>query len=86
MNQQRVQVEGLPALAAALERQFNRPQARTLVDSRGLGKPPNYEGKEGEWMQWSRKFENYVSAVHTGADTALEWAADRPGNVSDMDI
>jgi hypothetical protein len=86
LNQQRVQVEGLPALAAALERQFNRPQARTLVDSRGLGKPPNYEGKEGEWMQWSRKFENYVSAVHAGADTALEWAADRHGTISEPDI
>lgn len=84
--QERVQVEGLPALAAALERQLNRHHARTLVDSRGLGKPPNYAGKEGEWMQWSRKFENYVSAVHAGADTALEWAADRHGAISERDI
>ena len=47
LAQQTVQVEGLPALAAALERQINRPQTRTLVDSRGLGKPPNYDGKDG---------------------------------------
>ena len=62
-------LEALPRLVASLE---SRQRAPTLVDTRGLGRPDGFKGRDGEWNQWSRKFENYVSACHAQADVAME--------------
>ena len=53
----------LPALVAALEKDVGRSQgssSRSLVDSRGLGKPPKFKGGEGDWPEWAGKFANYI--------------------------
>ena len=77
-------LEQLPRLVASLDQQVSQHgYQRTLVDTRGLGKPERFTAKEGEWQQWSRKFENYVAACHTGADLALEWATDQRENISE---
>ena len=51
-----------------------------------MGKPERFQAKDGEWQQWSRKFENYVAACHPGADTALEWATDQKETLSEEAI
>ena len=43
----------LPRLVASLEAHQRTQGQRTLVDTRGLGKPEKFLGKDGEWMQWS---------------------------------
>ena len=71
-------LEQLPRLVASLEQQGSSSSGRrTLVDPRGLGRPDKFRAQEGEWAQWSRKFENYVAACHPGADRAMEWATDQ---------
>ena len=71
-------LEQLPRLVASLEQQgAGSSHRRTLVDTRGLGRPERFKAQEGEWTQWARKFENYVAACHPGADVALEWATDQ---------
>ena len=58
-------LEQLPRLVASLEQQGSSSTGwRTLVDTRGLGRPDKFKAQEGEWAQWSRKFENYVAACH----------------------
>ena len=79
-------VGGMARLVEALDRQGQRAQSRTLVDSRGLGKPPNFRGQDGEWPMWARKFENYVGAVHRGADTVLEWASERRAQITPQEL
>ena len=78
----------LPALVAALEKNTNKgsSSSRSLVDIRGMGKPPVFKGTEEDWPEWAGKFANYLSAVHEDADTALEWAEERTGEIQEADI
>ena len=80
-------LEQLPRLVATLQEAHAEGRAgdhrrRTLVDTRGLGRPDKFQAKEGEWAQWSRKFMNYVAACHERADIALEWATDQRESLS----
>ena len=55
---------GLPQqLAQAIG---NRPAQgrRSLVDVRGLGKPPAFQNDEKTFVTWARKVENYASSVY----------------------
>ena len=39
----------------------------TLVDTKGLGKPPPLKNTESEFVSWARRTENFVVSVHPGA-------------------
>ena len=39
-------------------------QHRSLVDVRGLGKPPLFNNVEAGYMMWSRKVESYVGSTY----------------------
>ena len=34
-----------------------------VLDTRGLGKPPSFSGKDSEWMEWSFKFESWCALL-----------------------
>ena len=39
------------------------PTRRMLFDTKGLGKPPVFSGKEEDFYVWAKKVENYASGV-----------------------
>ena len=47
-----------------------------LVDSKGLGKPPVFSGREEAFYVWAKKVENYVSRVFQNLLGALAFAAE----------
>ena len=49
----------------------------TLVDAKGLGRPPPVQDTEGEFVSWGRRTENFVVSVHPGARDVLTWAVER---------
>ena len=66
----------IPSLLTEL-RAARKPAVRSLVDHRGIGKPSAFSGQNTDWLPWARMFENFVGAVHPGADWVLEWAAEQ---------
>ena len=49
----------------------------TLVDTKGLGKPPPLKNTESDFVSWARRTENFVVSVHPGARDVLTWAVER---------
>ena len=49
----------------------------TLVDTKGLGKPPPLKNTENEFVSSARRAENFVVSVHPGARDVLTWAVER---------
>ena len=47
-----------------------------LVDSKGLGQPPVFSGREEHFYMWTKKVENYVSGVFPNVRGALTFAAE----------
>ena len=61
------------AVAAASTASRGRP---TLVDTKGLGKPPQLKNTEQDFVAWARRVENFVVSVHPGAREILTWAVE----------
>ena len=63
LPQSLAQTVGSAVLAAANPARTNP----TLVDTKGLGKPPPLKNTESEFVSWARRAENFVVSVHPGA-------------------
>ena len=70
--------QGLAELLGAITTVLNReaPTRRTLVDQKGLGKPPVFSGREEGFYVWAKKVENYVSGVFPNVRGALTFAVE----------
>ena len=71
--------QGLAELPRAISTMLNRAPAltrRILVDSKGLGKPPVFSGREEDFYVWAKKVENYVSGVFPNVRGALAFAVE----------
>ena len=79
MQQQQAQQQGLvQALRRQWARQWQPPRPNpTLVDTKGLGKPPPLKNTESELASSTRRAENVVASVHPGARDVLTWAVER---------
>ena len=73
LPQSLAQTVGSAVLAAANPARTNP----TLVDTKGLGKPPPLKNTESEFVSWVRRTENFVVSVHPGARDVLTWAVER---------
>ena len=73
LAQSLAQTVGSAVLAAANPARTNP----TLVDTKGLGKPPPLKNTESEFVSWARRTENFVVSVHPGARDVLTWAVER---------
>ena len=73
LPQSLAQTVGSAVLAAANPARTNP----TLVDTKGLGKPPPLKNTESEFVSWARRTENFVVSVHPGARDVLTWAVER---------
>ena len=89
MQQQQAQQQGLfqaltdlpqslaPTVGAAVAAATNPARATpTLVDTKGLGKPPPLKNTESEFVSWARRTENFFVSVHPGARDVLTWAVE----------
>ena len=55
----------------------------TLVDNKGIGKPPNFKGPpEGSFRKWSKKFVNFVAAGFRDSRRIMEWAAESEARIT----
>ena len=45
-----------------------------MVDTRGMGRPPPFNGLEKEWREWKGKITAYLYATATHAKPYLDWA------------
>ena len=90
MQQQQAQQQGLAqaltrlpqslalTVGAAVAAATNPARANpTLVDTKGLGKPPPLKNAGSEFVSWARRTENFVASVHPGAKDVLTWAVER---------
>ena len=73
LPQSLAQIVGSAVLAAANPARTNP----TLVDTKGLGKPPPLKKTESEFVSWARRTENFVVSVHPGAGDVLTWAVEK---------
>ena len=62
------------AVAAATKPARANP---TLVDTKGLGKPPPLKNTDSEFVSWARRTEHFIVSVHPGARDVLTWAVER---------
>ena len=55
------------------------PRMPQLVDTRNIGKVPNFSGEREAWGEWSFQFGAFLGAANPKATKALKWAraADR---------
>ena len=90
MQQQQAQHQGLvqaltelpeslaQTVGAAVVAATNPARANpTLVDTRGLGKPPSPKNTESDFASWARRTENFVVSVHPGARDVSTGAVER---------
>lgn len=80
----------IDALVAALQEQ-NRLAAMkkpSIIDSRGIGKPAQFDNKESTFSVWSKKVENFYLGVHSDMELVLEWTLEQTTGAlpSDADL
>ena len=73
LPQSLAQTVGSAVLAAANPARTNP----TLVDTKGLEKPPPLKNTESAFVSWARRTENFVVSVHPGARDGLTWTVER---------
>ena len=57
-------------MASIVEREGNRQ----FVDTRGLGRPDKFSGKDEEWVHWKLRLESWLQSQHVRAPAILCWA------------
>ena len=77
LPQSLAQTVGTAVLAAVFAAASPARTNPTLVDTKGLGKPPTLKNTESEFVSWARRTENLVVSVHSGARDVLTLAVER---------
>ena len=55
-----------------------RKDTPSLIDVKGLVRPKEFTGREGDFQQWSKKTEAFFAGVIKESEMVLEWAAEQP--------
>lgn len=81
----------LDALVAALQEQNRLAATRdrpSIIDSRGIGKPPAFDNRESSFSIWTKKLENFFLSVHSDMEPVLEWSLEQTTGAlpSDADL
>ena len=58
-----------------LSLELARPERRSLIDQRGLGKSQTFSGKAMDFYIWAHKLESYVASVRDDFRASLAWTA-----------
>ena len=57
---------------------------RTLVDTRGIGKPSVFDSDMKKWKTWSFKYTNFATAVYAKIGVLLDWAIEQQDPIDDL--
>ena len=60
--------------AQLLQEMKHNPAPSSMVDTRGIGRPPSFAGSEKEWREWKGKVTAYLYATAPFAKPFLDWA------------
>ena len=55
---------------------------RTMVDTKGIGRPQNFDNTEASFPAWRTRFENFTQAIFPGAGEVMDWAADETARIT----
>jgi hypothetical protein len=76
----RLQLTLLAQVAASIQQALATrtpvQQDRSLIDVKGLGRPPSFGGGESDCNIWARKVENYIVSVFSEGAKTLKYAAE----------
>merc|ERR1712015_16359 len=61
--------------AAFLTNETKERKKKGLIDTKAVGKPPPFSGKETEWPGWMFKFSTWIAGQFDKGDEILDWAA-----------
>ena len=61
------------ALAALFENLTQKSMNRNMVDTRGIGRPPSFDGSDNSWREWRGKMTAYLYATDDTEEDALKW-------------
>ena len=64
----------MAAAAAAATTAAITAQPRTIIDTKGIAKPKDFDNKEDKWAEFAFKYENWVCAVIPEARLYIRWA------------
>ena len=70
-------LDALPALLEQLTVQA-RPAQRSLVDTRGIGRPQTFKDDASHFPIWRKKIEGFITLTFPRLREPLEWAIDHP--------
>ena len=74
----RAQAAAESRLADAVRAINNPATARVRKDTPSLGRPKEFNGREEDFQQWSKKTEAFFAGVIKESEMMLEWAAELP--------
>ena len=63
----------------ALSQQKNA--AHSMVDARGMGRPPSFDGADKAWREWKGKMIAYLYATVPDGKPVLDWAESHPTTI-----
>ena len=61
------------ALVALLENLTQKSMNRNVADTRGIGRPPSFDGSDKSWREWRGKMTAYLYATGDTEEDALKW-------------
>ena len=61
--------------AQFLQNETKERKRESFIDTKAVGKPPQFSGKEAEWAGWAFKFTTWIAGQYEKGDEILEWAA-----------
>ena len=73
----------LQPILAELTKAITNQKGSSMVDTRGIGKPPSFDGTEKNWREWRGKMTAYLYASDPGAETSLKWVEAQSGPITD---
>jgi hypothetical protein len=85
-NMQTRLVHAETALVEARATATPTPKMASLMDTRSIGKAPNFSGDHKEWHDWSFQFTAYMGSANARAITALKAAATRETAITNEDL
>ena len=79
------QAAGISSAAAAVAAAV-AAQPKTIVDTKGIAKPKDFENDETKWPEFAFKYENWVGAVIPEARLYLRWAEMEANTIDDLSV
>ena len=83
----RLQTENMKMIKQMMEEmKVSTTKGQSMVDTRGIGKPPSFDGKEENYYEWMAKLLAYLRVIKKESDTWIIWANGQTVTVSENQL